>query len=209
MHKDEIPLKELRKKYGKIFPRTNLHHLIPRSRGGSSSHFNLFPYRRSSHRSYHDKLFWNLRIDEAWRDLDQIHHSIFESGEDYIYPWWLKSCSLDNGTEKQKVAFEKNKANRLTKRVRAKVLQEAWDEAFGGYSLEQARYTLKYMMLFMIFGRNMADTKLLFNNGNLIEFFENYPFDGYRRWAFQVCFGKNAKPQGIKSKISKILRKLP
>lgn len=208
MHKEEIPLKELRKKYGKLFPKTNPHHLIPRSRNGSSSHFNLFPYRKSSHQAYH-KLFWNLKVDEVWRDLDQVHYSIFELGQDFIYPWWLKSCSLDGGTEKQKVAFEKNKANRLAKWIGVNVLQEAWTEAFGGHSLAQARYTLKHMMLFVIFGRNMADTKSLFDNGNLTEFFESCPPDGHRLWAFQICFGENADFQTIKSKISKIIRRSP
>lgn len=209
MHQDEIPLNKLRKKYGKLFPGTNPHHLVPRSRNGNSSHFNLFPYRRSSHQAYHDVLFWNLKIDEIWRDLDQVYYSIFESVEDYICPWWLKFCSLDKGTEKQKVAFEESKASRLAKRVRARILQDAWIEAFGGHSLEQAKYTLKHMMLFMIFGVNMADTKSLFDNGNLAEFFENYPPDEYRLWAFQICFGENADFQTIKSKTSKIIRRSP
>jgi len=213
LFKEEIPLPKIRKQYGKSFPGTNPHHLVPRSRdrdkSANSSHFNFFPYRTSSHRAYHDIIFWNLRIDEIWRVLDQVYHSIFESGEDYVYPWWLGSCSLDTGTEKQKIIFEKDKANRLTKLVSAKVLQKAWEEVFGGYSLEQARYTLKYMMLFMIFGLNMTDTDQLFINGNLARFFKDYPSSGYRFWAYRVCFGKNADWQTIKAKMRKIIRRSP
>ena len=204
---EDIPLSQVRKIYGKTFPGTNPHHLVPGSRNGSGSHFNLFPYERDAHSAYH-YLFWNLKIDDVWNDLSKIHRSIFGSVKKYDYQWWIGSCFLDRGTEKERQRFEKHKQERLAKLVLVSEFQKNWIKCFGNDSLVHARIFLKYMMLFMVFGTNMTDMDSLFDNDDLIEFFERSPSKGYRLWAFEICFGKNyPKVQTIKTKIRKIIKK--
>lgn len=204
---EDIPLAKVRKIYGKAFPGTNPHHLVPGSRNGSGSHFNLFPYKRDAHAAYH-YLFWNLKIDDVWEDLHNIHRSIFGSSKKYDYQWWISSCFLDRGTDKERQVFEKSKQQRLVKLLPVSEFQRNWVKCFGNNSLDHARIFLKYMMLFMVFGVNMIDTSSLFDNGNLTEFFEKSPSKGYRLRAFEVCFGKNSpRIQTIKTKIRKIIKK--
>ena len=51
--------------------------------------------------------------------------------------------------------------------------------------------------------------KLIFDNDELMEFFEKCPPSGDRLWAFEVCFGKNGSSiHCIKSKTGKIIRKV-
>ena len=86
--------------------------MVPTSRNGGGSEFNLFPYDKKAHRDYHFVLS-NLKINQVWNLLDEIHRSIFESGEDYIKPWWYEFCELENGTLKQKESFAESKRNAL------------------------------------------------------------------------------------------------
>ena len=209
MQTGDISLKDIRHQFGRSFPKSSPHHIIPSSRNGPSSHFNLFPYKRSAHGAYHE-LFWNMRIDEVWSGLDKIYSAIFESDEDRVYPFWLESCKLDLASEKQIAGFEREKKLRLSRSVSAMKLQELWFRAFGSTSPDQARNLLKYMMLFMVFGINMIDIESIFNNDNLIDFFEKrYPSSGDRLWAFEICFGKHGSSiHCIKSKMSKIIRRV-
>lgn len=204
---EDISLVQVRKIYGKVFPGTNPHHLVPGSRNGSGSHFNLFPHKRDAHVAYH-YLFWNLKIDDVWNNLAQIHRSIFSSDKKYDCQWWIGSCSLDKGEDKERRRFEKQKQERLTKLLPISEFQKNWIKSYGNDSLDHARMLLKYMMLFMIFGVNMADSSSLFNNGDLTMFFETVPLRGYRLWAFEICFGKNdPRVQTIKTKLRKIIKK--
>ncbi len=205
--KEALTLKKIRKKYASRFPDFDLHHMVPRSRNGSGSEFNLFPYNERAHSDYHF-LFWNLRIDQIWDMLGEIHESIFESKEDYITQWWLKYCKLEKGTAKQKNEFEKRKQERLKKLVSIRPFQINWIEAFGGPDLITANEFLKLMMLFMIFGTKTIDANTLFDSGNLIEFFENSPCtSGDRLWAFEIFFGNGGTTQGMRSKIASILNR--
>lgn len=180
----------------------------PNSRNGPTSHFNLFPYENFRHGAYHD-LFWNMTIQEVWDNLDDIYLAIFESDEEMIYPFWLEFCELNRGSEQQKLAFCEERRHRLLKHVGVYKLQNYWFKAFGTADLEQVRHFLRYMMLFMIFGINMANPRDIFNNRELVRFFESYPVGGDRVWAFEICFGKNGVGMGcIKSKTSKIIRKI-
>ena len=170
----------------------------PGSRKGPTNEFNLFPYRTDRHQRWHD-IFLNMTIWEVWDQLEEIHSAIFLSDDDTITRHWLSVCELPS---------KRDMDNQLNRECRVTDLQEAWDTAFGGWELVGARIHMKHMMLFMVFGSDMAEHGRLFNNGNLTEFFEKYPFDeaGQRKWAFQVCFGANAGLHQIKSKTSKILR---
>lgn len=202
---EPIP-KGLRKTYAQKFSDRNLHHLIPRSRGGDSTQFNLYPYNKSAHSAYHD-IFSNMRIDEIWDGLSDTHHTVFESGCEYIRTPWLKVCLIEVGTEKEKKRFEERRIERLQKVVSAELIQERWLRAFGSDSINTARKKLKEMMLYMVFGMNVLKTDILYNSDNLQKFLERSPCDAERCWAFRVCFGsRGCSVQAMKSKIAKILR---
>ena len=172
-----------------------MHHLVPSTRNGETNEFNLFPYRIKSHRAYH-ALFLNMTIWEVWESLEEIYEEIFNTAEERINRQWLRVCPIkQEGLEVQ------------TRRVyRVEFLQEKWIAAFGGEDIKQAQRFLGFMMLFIIFGSHMANTDYLFNNGNLTEFFEEYPASEDRLKAFNICFGEFADWQRIKAKVSKILR---
>ena len=193
---DSFSKSELSKLYGKKVRNCNLHHLIPSSRKGQTHEFNLFPWRRKSHSAWH-YLFLNMTIWEVWENLHDIHEEIFSTDDERINRIWLVVCKLRTEAEVRA---------HMDKVYSVENLQEKWIATFGGYDLKQAEQLLKYMMLFIIFGSRMADTEYLFDNGNLTEFFEEYPANEDRLKAFDICFGRSADWQRIKAKVSKILR---
>lgn len=134
--------------------------------------------------------------------MNEIYRLIFGTGDEFITRSWLSVCELSSKTDLQ---------NQIAKEYKTGDLQKHWVCAFGGQELTQARMLLKYMMLFMIFGSDMADSKQLLNNGYLSGFFEKFPVEDVveneREWAFVNCFGVNADWQTIKSKTSKIIRR--
>lgn len=138
-----------------------------------------------------------MTIWEVREALDEIYEEIFCVDEEGISRYWLSVCQLKKETELE-VQTEKVYA--------IEYLQENWITTFGGDDLRQAQKLLKYMMFFIIFGSYMADTDYLFDNGNLIDFFEAYPANEDRLRAFNICFGESADWQRIKANMSKILR---
>lgn len=204
----------IRKKYGKVFPGTSLHHPIPTSRIPKTwpkeekavIELMTFPYDRKAHGAYHP-LLWNLRIDQVWNLRLQIHFSIFEIDADYTKEWWKEYCELESGIEKQRRAFEKEKRERLAKSIETKQLRSLWKRTFGGEDLATAENLLEIMMLFMVFGTEILNKDTLFNNGNLSNFFEKNQAKGYKFWASQVLFGEGGSDQGKRSKIVSILNK--
>lgn len=137
-----------------------------------------------------------MTIWEVHEELEVIYEEIFCAVEERINRHWLSVCRL-----KKEMELEVQ-----TERIyRVDYLQEKWIIAFGGSDIKQAQKLLKFMMLFIIFGSHMADTNYLFDNGNLIEFFEEYPANEDRLKAFNICFGESADWQRIKTKMCKIL----
>ena len=187
---------QLQKLYGNQFRNCNLHHLIPSSRGGETNEFNLFPWKKRCHKAWHD-IFLNMTIWEVNEALEGIYKEIFCVDGERINRRWLTVCRLKK---------EKELEVQTERIYRVEYLQEKWIVAFGGSDIKQAQKLLKFMMLFIIFGSHMADTDYLFDNGNLIEFFEEYPANEDRLKAFNICFGKSADWQRIKTTMSKILR---
>ncbi len=192
---------QLQKHYGKKLKlkNFNLHHLVPSSCDGETNEFNLYPYRVKSHNAY-NSIFLNMTIWQVWEWLGLVHETIFFSDKEGLNRYWLAVCKLKT---------DKELRVQVDKIYNVEYLQEKWINAFGGASLKQARRVLKHMMLFIIFGSRMADTEYLFDNGNLTEFFENYPADEDRLRSFNICFGESADWQTIKAKMAKILRQLP
>jgi len=138
-----------------------------------------------------------MTIWEVWEKLHEIHEAIFNTDEERINRFWLSVCKLRTEAE--------IKAH-VDKVYSVENLQNKWFVAFEGCDIKQAEKLLEYMMLFIIFGSKMADTDYLFDNGNLTEFFEEYPANKDRLKAFNICFGEFADRQRIKARISKILR---
>lgn len=136
-----------------------------------------------------------MTIWEVWEALGEIYEEIFNTDEEKINRQWLSICpAKQEGLESQ-----------IRRIYGVEFLQEKWITAFGGEDIKQAQRLLEFMMLFMIFGSHMADTDYLFDNGNLTEFFEEYPANADRLKAFNICFGEYADLQRIKAKVSKIL----
>ncbi len=173
--------------------------MVPSSRKGETVEFNLFPYKVKCHESWH-QLFLNMRTREVWERLDDIHGQIFDSDNNFMTRSWLSVCELPSKTDLE---------NQLAKAYRVENLQDCWIRAFGGWEVVRARMFMKYMMLFMIFGVDMADLNKLLDNGHLSGFFDKFPVENERKWAFEICFGKNADWQTIKAKIAKITRRSP
>jgi hypothetical protein len=172
-----------------------MHHLVPSTRDGETNEFNLFPYRIKPHRAYH-ALFLNMTIWEVWEALEKIYEEIFNTDKERINRQWLSVCP----TEQEGLEIQ------IQRVYGVEFLQEKWISAFGGEDVKQARKFLENMMLFIIFGSYMADTDALFDNGNLTEFFEEYPAGEDRLKAFNVCFGESADWHTIKVRISKLLK---
>ena len=190
--------------YGSRFHRANLHHLVPRTRNGRATEYNLFPYSIRKHSAYHD-IFFNLRIDEVWNVLNQVHCDIFESGEDYIVPWWIEKCEREAGTSDQVVKFNKNKRDKLNTPISVVWLQCKWVKAFGSEDLKTSKEFLRLMMLFMVFGAELLNKNTLFDNGNLADFLESSPCTENRLWAFEKCFGQGGTTHSLKAKIVSIV----
>ena len=166
----------------------------------------VFPYLKKNHRAYH-ALFWNLRIDQIWNNLEDIHRSIFNTDKEEICEWWKKDCDLELGNFFERARFNRERQNHLARPVKIIHLRDLWFRTFGGEDLATAENLLKIMMLFMVFGPMMLDQDGLFDNGNLSDFFENTKPTEYRFWASQTLFGEGGSVQGIKSKIAGILNK--
>lgn len=149
-----------------------------------------------------------MRLDEIWQELPAIHSRVFCSNHKYVKMNWLKECILEVGTEKERKSFEANNAERALKIVPTEVLREKWVRAFGGDSLSAARKKMKEMMLYMIFGMNVLNSGILFNNENLEKFLEASPCNKERLWAFGICFGPDGcSIQAMKARIAKVLIK--
>ncbi len=138
-----------------------------------------------------------MTIWEVNEALEDIYEEIFFTDKERVNRHWLTVCRLKN---------EINLKAQIEKVYKVEYLQERWVAAFGGYDIKQAQKLLKFMMLFIIFGSRMANTDYLFDNGNLTEFFQEYPAKEDRLKAFNICFGAFADWQTLKAKVSKILR---
>lgn len=137
-----------------------------------------------------------MTIWEVWEALEKIYEEIFYTDKERINRYWLRVCPVK----------QEGLGSQIHRVYGVEFLQEKWILAFGGEDIKQAQRLLEFMMLFIIFGSHMADTDYLFDNGNLTEFFEEYPANKDRLKAFNICFGESADWQRIKAKTSKILR---
>ena len=201
---DNLSKAGLQRIYGPKFHKSNLHHLIPKTRNGQGTEYNLFPYSIRSHGAYHD-VFLNLRINEVWEMFNRIHSSIFEPEEDYIVPWWIEKCKREIGTADEIASFNRNKKNRMAKTLSVTGLQDRWVRALGSEDRKTSRDFIRLMMLFMVFGKELLNKDTIFDNSNIIDFLEKTPCMKNRFWAFEKCFGQCGTAQSLKSRIVTIV----
>ena len=105
-----------------------MHHLVPSTREGETSEFNLFPYRIKSHRAYH-ALFLNMTIWEVWEAFEEIYNEIFNTDEERINRHWLDVCPPN----------QEGLLVQINRVYGVEFLQEKWITAFGGEDIKQAQ----------------------------------------------------------------------
>jgi hypothetical protein len=174
------------------FPGAKRHHLHPKTRNGPDTEFNLFPWNERSHTFWH-KLFDVMSIREVWGVLDDAWLLIFNSGDDMIVPDW------------RAVLAKPGQLGGPMKPVRATRLRLWWKGCFGSTDLVQARRLLRYMMLFMVFGRYADRSREVFANGSLRQMLHGLPSSGDRGWAFRTCFRRLPRDLTLRT-IKKIIR---
>jgi hypothetical protein len=181
-HRRSSPVyKAERKKYKQLFAEVKVHHMHPHERKGDDTEFNLFPWNQISHDAWHT-LFSNLTVQEVWSILDNAWEIVWNTNQKGCKPVWRGEYRF----------FFKNRSEQAEfSRIRTiGVWQELWCNAFGGSSLEQAKYLMRAMMLTMVFGHraftsDMEDPRALRFLVSMI------PAGSSRAWAFKVCFGKS------------------
>lgn len=171
--------------YRENFPGLRTHHLIPRSRGGPTNYYALFPWAEKNHDAWH-QLFLNMTIQEVWERLDEIYSTIY-SGSEMIMLFWIEVCDLCKASQKRMAKFEEQKMQKLARPVSAVKLQGLWGDCFNSEKLSDARTLILYMAMFMVFGNKMAD---LYSIGqkdteSLLTLISDMP--DYRHWAVGVC----------------------
>ena len=193
----KIRHRKLRAFYRENFPGLRTHHLIPRSRGGPTSYFVLFPWNEKSHNAWH-QLFFNMTVQEVWERLDEIYAAIYSDAEKVI-PFWIESCTLLKASPKKMAVFEDQKRNKLSWPISNVKLQELWSKCFKSEKLSDAKTLMLYMVMFLVFGSKMADPDSI-NQDDVELLLSTMPeTKEYRRWAVGVCLN-----QGVNDIMSKI-----
>ncbi len=193
----KVKTSKLRAFYREYFPGLRTHHLVPRSRGGPTSYFVLFPWTEKSHDAWH-QLFFNMTVQEVWERLDEIYAAIHSEAET-VLPFWIEVCTLFNASAKRMTGFESEKMSRLSRPIGTIKLQELWFRCFGSNKLADAVTLMLYMMMFMMFGSKMADSESIGQADVEMMLSKMADMKDYRRWAVVVCL-----TQGINSIFSRI-----
>lgn len=167
-----------REPYKQMYPQARMHHLFPRSRNGPDREFNLFPWNEASHDAWHF-LFPHMTIREVWPLLPDIHLLVFGPGEDLMMREWCLPLRYHLELSEQR--------GMVKPRSRAE-LQVAWTRCFGSSSLIAGQRFLRYMMLFMIFGRHADDSVVVFKSARLRAMLQSLQGEPERQWAFRTCF---------------------
>lgn len=183
--KDKPKISKLRTFYREHFPGLRTHHLIPRSRGGSTSYFVLFPWTEKSHDAWH-QLFFNMTIQEVWDRLDEIHAAIYSESEKVV-PFWIETCTLFRAGFRRMKIFEEQKTSILSSPVSTVKMQGLWRTCFKSEKLVEARTLILYMAMFMIFGSRMADFDSIIETDTQALLSKVPEMKDYRRWAMSIC----------------------
>ncbi|MBI2064951.1 MAG: hypothetical protein HYT62_02780 [Candidatus Yanofskybacteria bacterium] len=138
-----------------------------------------------------------MQMWDIWKNIGKIHRMIFYNRNKTMNREWLVLADLPSPTDLQ---------NQINKAYEVKNLKKIWSLTFRGRQLSKAKAFLRLRMLFMIFGSDAVLKDKLFDNGNLVEFFKEFPVSDERVWAFEICFGTNPNLLSMKEKIRDIFK---
>lgn len=163
-----------------MHPDAKMHHLTPTSRHGEDSEFNLFPWNEKAHAAWH-RMFTIMTIREVWHVLADAHMLIFQSGGDSLIREW---CLPYRYQAKKAVETDILTPQSITE------LRECWVTCFGGPDFRKAQRFVRYMMLYMVFGRYADHSSTIYESRMLLAFIKEVATDSDRSWAFRQCFGR-------------------
>lgn len=186
-----------REPYRQKYPRAKMHHLIPTIRNGPDSEFNLFPWNEKSHAAWH-MLFSVMTIREVWPILEDAHMLIFQSDEDEVVRDWCLP---------HRYHVTRDIQNDIAKAKSVAQLRDAWCVCFGSADLIQAFRLVRYMMLFMVFGRHADDSGEVYVNPQLRCMLRCLDGDAERSWAFRVCFGVMSERAPLR-RVKRVIRRV-
>jgi len=170
-----------REPYEERFPDSRMHHLHPTTRNGEDSEFNLFPWNEKAHTAWH-QLFSIMTVREVWSVLSDAHIQIFEASGDFVLREWCLPYRY----------FVKKEIQRDIQTPHSvRELQEAWLICFGDDDLRSAQRVIRYMMLFMVFGRYADRSDDLYRTTAVLQrLVRDAAEHSDRAWAFRQCFGR-------------------
>ena len=178
MHHEHSPYAVAREPYKSVLPAAFMHHMMPRERGGPEVEHNLFPWNIAAHRAWH-QLFEVMTVREVWQCLDEVYERLLSaSGDTIVRTWCLSEYYHGKPSKKNNVLAPKKVVDLL----------QSWQTCFGATNLQSARSLLRYMMLFMIFGRYALPMYELPAGDVLERLVASVSDDEDRAWAFRTCF---------------------
>ncbi len=168
-----------REPYKLKYPNARMHHMEPRSRNGPDREFNLFPWNERAHTAYH-VLFPHMTIREVWAVIADVHLVVFNSTDTHIVREWCLPFRFH---------VEPCERRYMASAQSVEDLRAAWATCFWSADLVHAQRLLRYMTLFMVFGRHADDSHEVFNSDSLRAMIQGlYRDEPERAWAFRACF---------------------
>jgi hypothetical protein len=186
-----------REPYKKLYPQARMHHMRPTSRQGLDVEYNLFPWNERSHAAWH-LLFSVMTVREVWPILPDAHMLIFQSESELLIREWCLPYRYEGKRSEQKDMQTPQKITRL---------QEAWFVCFGSTDLRSALRLVRYMMLYMVFGRHADRSLRVYHDTSLRALLADVNDEPDRSWAFRQCFGR-VYGHGSTRSIKKIIRRV-
>lgn len=164
--------------YKEMFPNARMHHMVPTSRHGADSEFNLFPWNEAAHSAWH-RLFCIMTVREVWPLLADVHLQLFENSSHHIVrDWCIHPLAHCKASEHIDVHTPQD----------IEILRACWVTCFGDTSLKNAQRLVRYMMLFMVFGRHADSSAHVYQAVFLVKISHEVDHDAERAWAFRQLF---------------------
>lgn len=161
-----------------MFPNARMHHLVPTSRNGADSEFNLFPWNEAAHAAWH-RLFCIMTVREVWPLLADVHLQLFENTASHVVrDWCIHPLAHCKASEHIDVHTPQD----------IEILRACWVMCFGDTSLKNAQRLVRYMMLFMVFGRHADGSAHVYQAVFLVKISHEVGHDTDRAWAFRQLF---------------------
>jgi hypothetical protein len=186
-----------REPYKQLHPQAKMHHLVPTSRDGCDSEFNLFPWNEKSHIAWH-RLFCIMSVREVWPVLADVHMLVFQSEADKLVREWCLPYRYHGKKAEQRDMCTPQTIGEL---------RDAWVACFGGTDLKSAQRLVRYMMLYMVLGRHADHSVLVYETSALQAILGDVEGSPERFWAFRQCFGRMPRRVGLRP-LKKTIRRV-